>query len=128
MHGESSSSGTSSSSDDEMILPPDLRQKLLSGSSNQTFSNVFNESQVKESHLQRVLAPAPASPASAATELTKLKEETAMELLVTPPPSVRKPQLKPKLKSVVSELRNSNPRGRKRKLLYISQQFQVKES
>ena len=117
MNGESGSSSTSGTSDDEMLIFASELQKLLSGSSNQKISNVLNEPQVQERHLQRVPAPAPGSPA---TELTELKEGTVNESLVTPPTSIRKPQSKPQLKSVVSELRNSNPRGRKRKLLYIS--------
>ena len=102
-------SSTSSSEDSEDLLP------ILSFSKTQ--SNIVKKSKPQADQYERL----PLSPLN----------EIHARRVIKPKPVVSTPQpkpSKPELKSVESVLKHNNPRGKKRKLVSITEQFLMKES
>ena len=106
-------SSSSSSEDSEDLLP------ILSLSKTQ--SNIVKKSKPQASQCKRL-------PLSPLNEIHANRVIKPKPVVSTPQPKPSKPMSKPNLKSVESVLKHNNPRGKKRKLLNITERFLMKES
>ena len=106
-------SSTSSSEDSEDLLP------ILSLSKTQ--SNIVKKSKPQADQYERL-------PLSPLNEIHARRVIKPKPVVSTPQPKPSKPMSKPNLKSVESVLKYNNPRGKKRKLVSIREQFLMKES